>query len=73
MPITSTIIVQPQATILIILSVIILPLVAGSARTGSESGRLAVEQLPILCIRRGGLVRIDDWTWWEEKIRRSAG
>ena len=20
-----------------------------------------------------GLVRINDWTWWEEKIRRSAG
>jgi putative transposase len=20
-----------------------------------------------------GLVRINDWTWWKEKIRRSAG
>jgi REP element-mobilizing transposase RayT len=20
-----------------------------------------------------GLVRINDWTWWEEKIQRSAG
>jgi putative transposase len=20
-----------------------------------------------------GLVRINDWTWWEDKIRRSAG
>ena len=20
-----------------------------------------------------GLVRINDWTWWEEKIRHSAG
>ena len=23
--------------------------------------------------REPGLVRINDWTWWEEKIRRSAG
>jgi putative transposase len=23
--------------------------------------------------REAGLVRINDWTWWEEKIRRSAG
>ena len=23
--------------------------------------------------REAGLVRIHDWTWWEEKIRRSAG
>ena len=23
--------------------------------------------------QEAGLVRINDWTWWEEKIRRSAG
>jgi hypothetical protein len=29
--------------------------------------------LPVVCLWRGGLARMSDWTWWEKGIRRNAG